>query len=129
MRKYIVLLSVMILLLPACGGSENEPQDAGDAESCEDVADLTIDLMQNMLDEISGMSAAEFTGGEQLPESFQQFQTDAEELRTRGEELGCSTEEMQTLIQERVDQLEAEGPAAEMVLERLRNGSIFEQGQ
>lgn len=129
MRKFIVLFSALALVLAACGGGDGEVQSVEDAESCEDVADLSIDMMQDMLDELSDMTMADFSNSEEPPEALQEFESDSEELQNKADELGCSSEEMQSLLQERTDQLEAEGPIAEMILQQLQEGGVFEQGQ
>lgn len=135
MRKLLPLLLVFMLVLAACGGDDDDDDDGGngggaaDAETCEDLGQAFLDEMQVLLDELSDMSLEEVSGDEQ-PEAVTNFENSAEEFGDRADDLGCSDEEMATILQDNIDQLEADGPVPELVLESVKqgieSGEIFE---
>ncbi len=132
MRKFLPLLLVFALALAACGGDDDD--DVGsieDAETCEDVGDIFIDEMQVLLDGLSDVELSEFTGDEQ-PEAMTNFETAVDEISTKSDEIGCTDEEIQTILEDNVDELEADGPVAELLLqgfqEGIESGEIFDAG-
>lgn len=133
MRKFLPLLLVFVLALAACGGDDDD-DDTGsieDADTCEDVGNIFLDEMQVLLDELSDTELSEFTGSEQ-PEALTNFEASVEEVSAKSDEIGCSDEEIQTFLEENVDELEAEGPVAELILqsfqEGIESGEIFDTG-
>lgn len=120
----------ILIALPACGGDDDD-DDGGDVNSVEDVetcdqlADLAIDEVQVLLDGLSDLTLQDIQSGE-TPEPVSDFEAKGEEFQAKADEIGCSDEEFQGLIEDRVDQLEADGPVAELVLEALQSGSIFD---
>lgn len=105
MKKVITLAAAAALLVAACGDDASDP--AG-LDSCEAVADATIDLVQDVIDELGGMSPSEFgamTQGD-VPEVFVEIEERGEALGTRGQELGCT--DIDALVQERADRLTAD---------------------
>lgn len=129
MRKLIPLFMVFVLVLAACGGDDDDVGSVEDADSCEDVGDWFIDEMQVLLDELSDMNAEDIAGGEP-PEALTTFEANIEELGEKSEELDCSDEEMTQILEDRVDELEAEGPLAQEILagfeESIESGELFQ---
>ncbi len=131
MRRILPLLLVFLLVFAACGGDDGDDADAesaADAETCEQLGDLFIKDTQTLLDELSTMDLAEFTS-EDEPEALTNFQSSIEEISSKSDELECSDEKLEQILTERVDELEAEGPVAELVLqsfqEGIESGEIF----
>ncbi len=89
-----------------------------DIATCEDVADFFIVRIQVLLDDLADVGLDEFTGDE-APPVMEAFETDLERLEEISDELGCTDEELNTLAAERVDQLTAEGPVAELLLQGI----------
>lgn len=120
MRRTITaaaLTATLALGAAGCGGG-------GDLSSCEDVADEAIELVQGILDEVGGMSMEDMQSDEE-PAFVQELESEGEALEERAEELDCSDEQMADLLAERAEDLEAEGPVAELIREAVRSGDIF----
>ena len=130
MRKLLLALLVLTLVFAACGGDDDD--DVGsieDAETCDDIGNVFLDETQTLLDELSDMDLADFTGDEE-PEAMTNFQASIDEISAKSDEIGCSDEEIAEFLSDNIDELEAEGPVAELLLEGLRegiqSGEIFE---
>ena len=118
MKRPIVLLLALALTAAACGGD-----DYG-LDTCEGVADATIDLVQDVIDELEAMSPADMgalTQGQEFP-AFVEIETRGAELGQTAQELACTN--IDALVTERADQLEAD-PAngfTQLIVEGTRNG-------
>ena len=112
MRKLSLTVVALALLAASCGGG-------ADADSCEGVADEAIGLIQKMIDEIDGMSAADLAGADELP-AITNLENDFEALEAKAEGLDCSDAEMEVLFMERVDNLTAETQFGELMLEGFK---------
>lgn len=102
MRRFASLALVVGLVVAACGG------DDGALDSCEAVADASIDLIQDVIDELESMSPSDvgaLTQGQEF-EAFTAFEERGVELGTAGQDLGC--DDIDSLVQERADRLEAD---------------------
>ena len=119
-RTLILLALVLALVLSACGG--------GQPETCEDIADVTVDLMQNLIDdveeEVGDMTVEELnaTGGD-LP-SVEKFENEATKINDRAIELECSQTTIESLVAERVHRLEATTPIGQFMIEAIRSGGL-----
>ena len=131
MRKILTLLLILMLVIAACGGDDDDDDDAGSGsiDSCEDVGAAFIDELQTLMDGLSDMDIADLSGDEE-PEVMTNFEARADELAQRTEDLDCSNEEMATYPEENFDELEANGPVAELMLQALEqeieSGNLFE---
>lgn len=123
MKKTIGLLLVLALAVTACG---DDDADAAALDSCEGVADATIVLVQDVIDELEAMSPSEVGQlTQQGAESFPAFA----EIAERGTELGTAAQELEctdidAMVAERADALEAD-PAngfTQLIVEGTRNG-------
>lgn len=69
---------------------------------------------------------------EEMPEPMLAFESDIERLNGISDELGCSAAELNELVAERAERLEAISPAARLVLEsflmNIETGDLFEEG-
>ncbi len=121
MRRSAALLITVALVAAACGDDNG---DATSLDSCEDVADATIALVQDVIDELESMSPSDvgaLTQGEEFP-AFVEIEQRGIDLGMKAEELGCS--DIDALVQERADRLEAD-PAngfTQLIVEGTRNG-------
>lgn len=118
--RTLLLAVVLILALSACGG--------GQPETCDEIADATIDLMQGLIDdverEVGDMSVEELieTQGE-LP-SVEEFQEDAAKIDERAIELGCTQAEIQAAVTGKAGRLEASTPIGQFIIEAIRTGGL-----
>lgn len=109
MRKLLILAAAFGLIATGCGGDS--------AGSCADVADEAIVLFQEFLNEASSMTEEDFiSGGEAM---FEDFEAKGEKLDEQISDLGCSDEEMDSLMAERVGGLDAGGPLGELLLSEI----------
>jgi hypothetical protein len=119
-RTLILLAVVLALVLSACGG--------GEPETCEDIADVTVDLMQDLIDdveeEVGDMTVEELnaTGGD-LP-SVEKFEEEATKINEQAVELECSQTTIESLVAERVHRLEATTPIGQFMIEAIRSGGL-----
>lgn len=130
MRKLLPLFLVFVLVFAACGGDDDDDDVSSieDADTCEEVGDVFVEDMQTLLDELSDTDISEFTGDEQ-PQALTDFEANIDEISAKSDEIGCSDEEIQTILEDRIDDLEADGPVAEILLqgfqEGISSGEIF----
>lgn len=120
MRKFYVILASVALLAGACGGGD----DAADSNSCEGLADQAIALVQQVVDEIDGMSAQEISdsGGD-----FASLDTMAEgmaDLEAKAGEIGCSDSDMEQLVLDRVGNLTASSEFGKMMITQFESSGI-----
>lgn len=121
MRTIFAAMLLVSLLVAACGGDDDDNGGGDvtsieDAETCEQVMDVAMQEIQTLLDAASDMELTELASSQE----FTDFQSEMETAGVKSEEIGCSDDEMETLYNERVDDLTAEGPVAEDLLEQLR---------
>lgn len=120
------LALVLALTLVACGGDDNgndEPVAIADATSCEQVIDAFMPLMQEVLDAVSDMSLTDLMA-EDTPDPLVDFEERMEEIAAKAEDLNCSDEDMSAMLVDRVDELTAEGPVGEFLLEALKSEGL-----
>lgn len=121
----MALVLILALAVSACGGDDDDggPVSVADATSCEQVADAFVPLMQEVLDAVADLTMADLMS-EDTPEPLVDFEGRMEELGAKSEELNCTDEEMTALLADRIDELEAEGPVGEFLLEALRSEGL-----
>lgn len=119
-RTVLLLIVVFALVLAACGG--------GQAETCDELAAETVNLMQELIDdvekEVGNVSVEELIAtGEALP-SVEGFEEDAAKIDERAAELGCTQTEIQNGVAARANQLEANTPIGQFLIEAIRDGGL-----
>lgn len=111
---------VVAVVLAACG--------AGAPRTCDEVADRTIELVQQLIDEaeeeIGEMTVDELlaTGGE-LP-AIERFAARSKEIDEWAAELGCSQTELRRGVLDRLDRLDADTPVGELIIDGIRRGGL-----
>ena len=119
-RTVLLPIAVLALVLAACGG--------GQAETCDELAQETVNLMQELIDdvekEVGNVSVEELiaTGGA-LP-SVEGSEDDAAKIDERAAELGCTQTEIQNGVAARANQLEASTPIGQFLIEAIRDGGL-----
>ena len=114
MKKALGLILALGLVTSACGGSSTDPASAN---SCDELADAGIAVVQDALDSIAGMSMDELMVLTEQPEEFEKLET--LDFDGRAEELGC---DMEQLMCATLDRLTADGEAAGMFLKSIQEG-------
>jgi len=119
-RTILIVAVVLALVLSACGG--------GQAKTCDDLSDQTIDLMQELIDnveaEVGDMTVEELTAtGGDLP-SVDQFKEEAAKIDDRAVELSCTQSDITAGVTERIDQLEAHTPIGEFLIKAISSGGL-----
>jgi len=119
-RTVLLPIAVFALVLAACGG--------GQAETCDELAEETVNLMQELIDdvekEVGNVSVEELIAtGEALP-SVEGFEEDAAKIDDRAAELGCTQTEVQNGVAARANQLEANTPIGQFLIEAVRDGGL-----
>ena len=123
MRKRLAIVVVALgVVATACS---SQP------ETCDEAADETIELMQDLIDEVEAefedMEINDFLDlmatNEDLP-SVVSFQEKAEKLSERMAELGCSEEQLTEAVSARSHQLEATTPLGEFLIWGIENGGL-----
>jgi hypothetical protein len=119
-RTLILLVLVLALVVSACGG--------GQPETCEGIADVTIDLMQDLIDnveeEVGDMMVEELVATQGDLPSVEQFQKEATKINEQALELECSQATIESLVAERDHQLEATTPIGQFMIDAIRSGGL-----
>lgn len=118
-RTVLPLILALAVLLSACGGQP---------ETCDELADETVKLMQGLIDdvenELGDMTVEQLiASGEGLP-SVERFEEDAARIDERAEELGCTQTEIQNGVAARANELEADTPIGQFLIEAIRDGGL-----
>ena len=119
-RTLILLAVVLALVLSACGG--------GEPETCEDIADVTVDLMQDLIDdvekEVGDRSVEDFSATQGELPSVEKFQDEARKIDERASELGCNRAIVETLVADRGSRLEASTPIGRFMIDAMMSGDL-----
>lgn len=115
-----MLLVALALVAAACGGGES---------ACSTIVADGVDLFQDAIDELEGLTLADLSLAGSDPFSSEEFDRRGEELERRTQEAGCTDEEMSKLLVDQLDQLEvgANNPAGQLVVSILQQAA--EQGE
>ena len=115
-----MLIVALALVAAGCGGGEG---------GCNAIMDDGIQLFQDALDELEGLTLADLSEADSDPFSSADFERRSEELEERTEEAGCTDEEMSELFADRVDELEVgdNNPAGQFLVSILQQAA--EEGE
>ena len=119
-RLHIVLL-VGALVAVSCSGG-------GAAATCDDLAAQTIDLLQDLIDDVDAefdsMTIEEFIAqGENLP-SLESFREQSAAIDARAAELDCTESEITAGVAQRVGELTAKTRLGQFVISLLGSGGL-----
>ncbi len=118
----------MSMLFAACGDDSD-----GAADDCDGLVDQGIDLFQEVLDAMGDFSFEDLAtlGEDEVPEPIQRLEARGEQLEADADRLGCTDAELQAGFAARVDDLEANGAFAEIILDGIKSeiesGTFFEE--
>lgn len=120
-RRLLALLVAVSLLAAACG-------DSISASTCDELADETIKLFQQLIDDVDGefddLTVEDFlaTDGE-LP-SIEKFEEDAARIDELAAELGCTQSDVGDVVRNRVSELTAESDLGRFLIDAIRSGGL-----
>lgn len=116
MRKLITLLAALALVAAGCGGGE-----AG----CGAIMDDGLELFQDALDELEGLTLSDLADPSADPFSSGDFEARADELDRRTRDADCTDEEMAELFAERIDELSVgdDNPAGQFLVSILKQAA------
>jgi hypothetical protein len=100
--------------------------------SCEHAADLAIERVQIWLDAMGVLPEGADLEETPMPQAFadfmKEFDAQMSAIESGAYALGCTDDQMQALILERLDQLEANNPTAAIILAEIVQGIAPEEG-
>jgi len=127
MRRVILLLALAPALLAASCGDDGGKVDPSSLQTCGEIADAAIDVLQQTIDIVDEMSVDDLVGvgdpGE-APDEIRAIEEAGMALEARALELGCTDEQMSGLMRERAGVLSAESTPGQLVIEGLREGGV-----
>lgn len=125
MRRALGLAIAATLVVAACGDDGADFSDPESLDTCEEVADGAVAVLQETIDIMDSMSVEELTAlgaSEETPEEFRSVEEQGRALEERSAEIGCSEEEFSSLVAERAADLTAESPLGQLILEGVKAG-------
>ncbi len=121
MKRLLAVLFAAMMVLAACGDSSGGAGDPGSIDDCDDLVGAGLEMLQDVLDELGELSFEDVAAlGDEPPEALNDLEARGQELEDRADELGCTDEELSAGLTARVDELEADGPFAELILEGIQ---------
>ncbi len=111
MRLIVTTVCLVAALVSACGG-----------ESCDDVADDGLVLLEDFFAEIDTLDVADSTTDAEL---IAEFEERADEIDRRFSDAGCTGDEIDRLMAERFEELSAESEFGQILLELVLSGGLF----
>lgn len=121
-QRLIVIIAALTLVASACSSRP---------ATCEEVADRTIELAQDLIDDVEREFADQsldeiiemMLAGEELP-SVTRFEERAADLSERAVELGCTQDQLQADVVARVGRLEATTELGEFIIDAIQRGGL-----
>ena len=120
MRKTVSFLSALALILGGCGGSES---------NCSAIADDAIELFQEGIDQLDGLSLSDLQSLDSDPFADGDFEARGADLEKRQIDAGCTDDEMSELVSGKMGDLRAgdSNPAGQFLISILT--SAMESGE
>ena len=112
MKKTLLFLTAIALIASACGGGS----------SCAAIVDDGVELFQDVIDELDGLTLADI---QEDPFSNDDFDRRSDDLERRTAEAGCTDEELTELFSERIGDLSAgsDNPAGQALISALTSAA------
>jgi hypothetical protein len=122
MRKACGFVCVVALAVAACGGSGSGSTDPASVDSCEDLVDVEINIINAMIGEMSDWPEERIrelidTGG--FPEELARYEDLLDEYSDRADALECDWEQIAAWECERVGRISVSNAAGRTIRENL----------
>ena len=129
MKRLAATLLALALVAAACG-DDADVADVGSLDSCDAAAGIV--LLQETIDVIDDLDPAELAAlgeSDTTPPAFAALEARGDELTARADEIGCSDEEMASLMAERAAGLSSDSIFGQFILEGVKagEGSFFDE--
>lgn len=115
--RAIAVLTVVAVLGAGCGSQDT---------SCEGIANDTLSLMQNTIDELQDLSFEDADTPDDFVAGIDDLERESDLLRERADAAGCSNQEMERLVTSGYDQLTARTEFGRAILDSIVANGIFE---
>lgn len=115
LKRFVPVIAVFGLVVGACGGG---------ASSCEDIAADTVDMVQEVIDEVDQLTPEEIAGQEGDLDFLADFEEESEKLADEATDSGCSTEELSEAIKAKAGSLTAESEFGKLFVELVQSGEF-----
>ncbi len=114
-----------VLILPACTGDELPVAVPVDVETCDELVDVSVQLVEVWVDVLTEVPIDELLTGEPPPE-FVELADIGADLDERASRLGCDPQQMndEVLAQLAERDMETEGAVADLLLEIVEGGVV-----
>ncbi len=120
MKKVLAFIAALMLVGVACGDSGGG--GVGSVDNCDDLVGEAIVMLQDVLDALSELSIEDITAlGDEPPAAIEDLEQRSDELEAKAIELNCDDDELGAGVVSRADELTADGPFAELILEGIRS--------
>jgi hypothetical protein len=119
MRKLLVVIAVLSLVAVSCGSGDS-------ADSCEGVADDAVGIIQDMIDQFDSMTTDDMMAmaSEGEPEAVTEMTNKLDSLQQKAVALGCSDDQMTTLLADRAGNLKAETSIGQMMVDEIQSNGL-----
>ncbi len=114
MRRLAAVLVSLSVVAAGCS-SDTSYSD------CDDLAQGGLDLLQDILDEVSDLSMEQFfdAASQESPEFIAKFDSRADQLDAAQIDLGCTDDQLRSYLVDNINQLSASGAVGELMLEAI----------
>ncbi len=122
-KRFAIALVSLALVVAACG--DDDAADPAALDSCEGMAAAGIDIVRDTIDLIDGLDAeglVALSESDEPPPEFADLQRRGDELLAHATTIGCSDEEIATLVANRAGDLSADSVFGQVILEAVQSG-------
>ncbi|MDH3499854.1 MAG: hypothetical protein OEM97_07015 [Acidimicrobiia bacterium] len=116
MRRVVIAVGLCAAVLAGCSGA---------SESCGDIADEGIDLIQEFVDEVDAMDADAIADAISDSEFLGDLEARANSLDERAAAAGCSEDEMAGLLDDRSGDLSAGTEFGQIIVDLILDDAFF----
>ena len=110
------LMAAVVFVVAACGGGDSDT-----VADCEELADTSIATIQDVLDDLDGLTLAEQAalGSDDAPPLLADIEARFAALGVQAVALECADAEMSVLMQSRFGELSSQSDFGKLVLDQL----------